>query len=240
MHMTVPEALALVDGIVPQIQAGNSVEVVLSPPYTALSAVAARLKETAISLAAQNMHWEDKGAFTGEVSPLMLKDAGCSHVIIGHSERRQYFAETDQTINNKIKAAFAHGLHVIHCIGETFDERKKGVTFKVLKKQLSDGLKDVSTDMLTIAYEPVWAIGTGMKATDEQANEAHAYIRGWIRENFGDSSADSVRILYGGSVKPESVDGLMAQHEVDGALVGGASLKADSFARLVNFKPVKT
>lgn len=236
MQMTVSEAGELVSGILAQIKDNTSVEVVIAPAFTSLGFLAERLKGTKVALSAQNMHWEDKGAYTGEISPLMLKDAGCSHVIIGHSERRQYFGETDETVNRKIKAAVQHGLQVIMCIGESLEERKSGVTFKVLERQLSGGLKDVPLDLITIAYEPVWAIGTGMKATDEQANEAHAFIRSWIRNAYGDSSAESVRILYGGSVKPDSIDGLMTQPDVDGALVGGASLKADSFARLVNFQ----
>ncbi len=234
--MTVPEASELVSGILAQIKDNTSVDVVVAPAFTSLGSVAEHLKGTKVALAAQNMHWENKGAYTGEVSPLMLKDAGCSHVIIGHSERRQYFGETDETVNRKIKTAVQHGLHTIMCIGESLEERKSGVTFKVLEKQLTEGLKEISNTLISIAYEPVWAIGTGMKATDEQANEAHAFIRSWLRSAWGDNSADSIRILYGGSVKPDSIDSLMAEPEVDGALVGGASLKADSFARLVNFQ----
>lgn len=239
MHMTVSESSELVKGILAQIKDNTSVDVVIAPAFTSLGLLAELLKDTKVALSAQNMHWENQGAYTGEISPLMLKDAGCSHVIIGHSERRQYFGETDETVNMKIKAAVQHGLQVIMCVGESLEERKSGVTFKVLERQLAEGLKDlknISTDLISIAYEPVWAIGTGMKATDEQANDAHNFIRSWMRDACGKNSAESVRILYGGSVKPESIDGLMAQPEIDGALVGGASLKADSFARLVNFQ----
>lgn len=236
MHLTVPEARELVDGILPQISGKTDVEVIVAPVFTALGAMAERLKGTNIRLAAQNMHWEVKGAFTGEVSPVMLKDIGCEYVILGHSERRQFFGDTDETVNLKVKSALAHGLKVILCIGESLEERNTGVTFKVLEKQLSGGLKDVALENVTIAYEPIWAIGTGVTATDEQANEAHEFVRSWLRLNYGADDANGVRILYGGSVKPENVDGLMAQPEIDGALVGGASMKADSFARLVNFK----
>lgn len=234
--MTVPEARELVDGILPQISGKTDVEVIVAPVFTALGAMAERLKDTNIRLAAQNMHWEVKGAFTGEVSPVMLRDIGCEYVILGHSERRQFFGDTDETVNLKVKSALAHGLKVILCIGESLEERNTGVTFKVLEKQLSGGLKDVALENVTIAYEPIWAIGTGVTATDEQANEAHEFVRSWLRLSYGADDANGVRILYGGSVKPENVDGLMAQPEIDGALVGGASMKADSFARLVNFK----
>jgi len=239
MHMTVPEARELINGILPNVKTRDSVEIVVAPTFTVLTSVADAIKGSNVSLAAQNVYWEESGAFTGEISPLMVKDAGCSHVIIGHSERRQLFGETDETVNRRVKAALKHSLHAILCIGETLEERKSGSTFKILEKQLSGALNGVE-DLagVTVAYEPVWAIGTGMKATDEQANEAHGFIRGWIRDNYGASAASGIRILYGGSVKPDNVDGLMAQPDVDGALVGGASLKADSFSRLVNFKPV--
>lgn len=237
MHMTVAEARELVGGMLSEIRDKKDVDVVLSPPFTSLATVAEAIAGAGIGLAGQNVHWENTGAFTGEVSPSMLKDAGCNHVIIGHSERRQYFCETDETVNRRVKNALAGSLHVILCIGETLAEREKGVTFDVLERQLSGGLSGVSLDNLTIAYEPVWAIGTGQQATDEQANEAHAFIRSWMVKNYDRAAADAVRILYGGSVKPDSVDALMAQPEVDGALVGGASLKADSFSRLVNFQP---
>jgi len=237
MHMTVPEARELVQGMLSGIRDREKVEVVLGPPYTALSAVADLIRGTGIGLAGQNVHWEEKGAFTGEISAAMLKDAGCTHAIVGHSERRQYFCETDETVNRRTRAAQAAGLQVILCIGETLEEREKGMAFDVLARQLGGALNGLSMEGLAIAYEPVWAIGTGKKATDGQANEAHAFIRSWISKNYDAAAADAVRILYGGSVKPENVDGLMAQPEVDGALVGGASLKPESFARLVNFRP---
>jgi len=238
MHMTIPEALELVSAILQGVGTKEDVEVVVAPPYTALHSVAEALKGSHVALSAQNMHWEDSGAFTGEVSPKMLKDAGCSHVIIGHSERRQYFGETDESVNRRVKSALRHGFHVILCLGETLDERKAGNTFRVLEKQLVGGMKEIDNiGEIMIAYEPVWAIGTGMKATDQQANDAHGFIRSWIRDNYGDSAASGIRILYGGSVKPDNVDGLMSEPDVDGALVGGASLNADSFCRLVKFKP---
>lgn len=236
--MTVPEALALVSGLLPSCSGKTDVEVVLGPPFTALHAVSGAIKGSGIALAAQNMHWEPKGAFTGEVSPAMLKDAGCAYVIIGHSERRQFFGETDATVNKKLAAAYANGLIPIMCVGETLDERERGDAFKVIETQLAGGLKDVGpkqAEATVIAYEPVWAIGTGKTATPQQAQEVHAFIRGWLRKTYGDAVAGKIRIQYGGSVKPDNVKELMACEDIDGALVGGASLKADSFSALVNF-----
>jgi triosephosphate isomerase len=213
------------------------VEVVVSPVFTVLDRVHAVLAGSNISLAAQDCFWEEEGAFTGEISPKMLLDAGCSHVIIGHSERRQYFGETDATVNRKIHAAIAAGLTVIFCIGETLAEREAEKTFEVLKGQLAGGLSGVSAttaQKIIVAYEPVWAIGTGKTATDGQAQEAHAFIRSELSALYDAGTAAAVRILYGGSVKPENIVGLISQPDIDGALVGGASLKADSFAALVN------
>jgi triosephosphate isomerase len=228
------EAVSLVDGLKPLIKEKGGVEVIVAPVFTVLDRVRTALAGSSIKLAAQDCYWEEEGAFTGEVSPGMLRDAGCSHVIIGHSERRQYFGETDATVNCKIKAALAAGLVAIFCVGETLADRESGRTFDVLKKQLSGGLSGVeSLAALIIAYEPVWAIGTGKTASDDQAQEAHAFIRGEIKALYGAEVADSVRILYGGSVKPENIAGLIARPDIDGALVGGASLKADSFAALV-------
>ena len=236
--MTVPEALELVSGLLPSCSGKTDVEVVLGPPFTALHAVGGAIKGSGIALAAQNMHWEPKGAFTGEVSPVMLKDAGCAYVIIGHSERRQFFGETDATVNKKLAAAYANGLIPIMCVGETLDGRERGDAFKVIETQLAGGLKDVGpkqAEATVIAYEPVWAIGTGKTATPRQAQEVHAFIRGWLRKAYGDAVAANIRIQYGGSVKPDNVKELMACEDIDGALVGGASLKADSFSALVNF-----
>ena len=238
MHMTVPEALELVSGLLPSCSGKTDVEVVLGPPFTALHAVGGAIKGSGIALAAQNMHWEPKGAFTGEVSPVMLKDAGCAYVIIGHSERRQFFGETDATVNKKLAAAYANGLIPIMCVGETLDGRERGDAFKVIETQLAGGLKDVGpkqAEATVLAYEPVWAIGTGKTATPQQAQEVHAFIRGWLRKTYGDAVAAEIRIQYGGSVKPDNVKELMACEDIDGALVGGASLKADSFSALVNF-----
>ena len=238
MHMTVPEALELVRGILPGASGRTDVEVVLGPPFTALHAVAGAIKGSGIGLAAQNLHSEPKGAFTGEVSAPMLTDAGCTHVIIGHSERRQYFGETDASVNKKLFAALQAGLAPIVCIGETLDERERGAAFEVIEAQLSGGLKDLEPGKaagLIIAYEPVWAIGTGKTATPDQAQEVHAFIRGWLGKGLGEDAASRIRILYGGSVKPDNVGELMAREDIDGALVGGASLKADSFMALVDF-----
>jgi triosephosphate isomerase len=191
-----------------------------------------------IKLSAQDCFWEKEGAYTGQVSPLMLKDAGCSHVIIGHSERRQYFGETDETVNRKVRASLDAGLIPIMCIGETLQEREEDRTFPVIERQLRDGMKDLpvnASDGFIIAYEPVWAIGTGKTATPEQAEEVHAFIRGMLEKAYSRTVAEGIRILYGGSVKSENIDALMAKPDIDGALVGGASLKADAFLRICQF-----
>lgn len=238
MHMTVPEALELVRGIIPGCANRTDVEVVLAPPFTALHAVKEAIRGSGIGLAAQNMHHEPKGAFTGEVSASMLKDAGCSHVIIGHSERRQYFCETDATVNLKLATALSSGLVPIVCVGEMLEQRERGEAFHVIEGQLATGLKDIGPDKasgIILAYEPVWAIGTGKTATPAEAQEVHAFIRNWLLKHFGESVSSKVRIQYGGSVKPDNVRELMAQEDVDGALVGGACLTADSFTKLVNY-----
>jgi triosephosphate isomerase len=235
MHMTVPEAREFLNAFLPEISGVEGVESLIAPPFTALAAVGDVIKGSGVLLSAQNVYWEVKGAFTGEVAPRMLTDLNCDYVIIGHSERRQYFGETDETVNKRIRAALDAGLKVILCIGELLEEREGGRTNAVLHKQLSDGLKDIPIDNVVIAYEPVWAIGTGKTATPDQAQEAHAFIRGELSKLYGDK-ADAVRILYGGSVKPDNVDELMSCADVDGALVGGASLKPDSFSRLVKFR----
>ena len=237
LFKTSREAVDLVNDLMPLIKGKKGVDVVVAPVFTVLDRVRSAIAGSGISLSAQDCFWEEEGAFTGEISPKMLLDAGCSHVIIGHSERRQYFGETDATVNRKILAASAAGLVVIFCVGETLEERESGKTFEVLKKQLAGGLTGVSADTMQqviVAYEPVWAIGTGKTASDEQAQEAHAFIRSELSSLYGAGTATATRILYGGSVKPENINGLIAQEDIDGALVGGASLKADSFASLVN------
>jgi len=229
------EAVQLVEGLIPLVKGKSGVEIVVAPVFTVLDRVAKAIAGSNIKLSAQDCYWEEEGAFTGEVSTGMLLDAGCSHVIIGHSERRQYFGETDATVNKKIKAALAAGLTAIFCIGETLDERESGRTFDVLGTQIKGGLAGIdSLDKVIIAYEPVWAIGTGKTASDAQAQEAHAFIRSEVSALYSADVAGKVRILYGGSVKPENIAGLISQPDIDGALVGGASLKADSFAALVN------
>ena len=237
MYKTVPEAVALVAELRAGITRGD-VDVVLGPPFTALHAVAAAVKGTAIGVAAQNMSAEIEGAFTGEVSPLMLKDAGCSHVILGHSERRQLFGETDEGVAKKTEAAFRHGLTPITCVGETLAERESDRTNEVVDRQTERALRGLSADQvaaLVIAYEPVWAIGTGRTATPAQAQEVHAFIRGLVTRSHGEPAARAVRILYGGSVKPDNIGALMARADIDGALVGGASLTAPSFLKIVDF-----
>lgn len=212
------------------------VGVLLCPPFTALAEVAAVVAGSSIQLGAQNLHWEEKGAFTGEVSAPMLKDAGCDYVIIGHSERRRLFGETDEAVNKKIRAALAAGLKAVVCVGETERQRDEGETEAVVERQVREGLAGLSTRQMAdvaIAYEPVWAIGTGKNATPEQAQEVHALIRNLISGSFGETAASSLLILYGGSVKPDNAGELLAQPDINGALVGGASLDADSFEKIV-------
>jgi len=238
LFKTIGESVALVNELKPLVANNQGVEIVVAPVFTALSSVSDAIEGSNIRLAAQDCYWEEEGAFTGEVAPKLLKDAGCSHVIIGHSERRQYFGETDLTVNKKTKAAIAAGLNAIVCVGELLAERESEQTFSVIETQIQGGLAGLTTDAFThvvIAYEPVWAIGTGKTASDAQAQEVHAFIRQLIARLFNQSVADAVRILYGGSVKPDNVKGLMAQLDIDGALVGGASLKAESFAAIASF-----
>jgi triosephosphate isomerase (TIM) len=239
MHMKLAEASALAKGVADGCASLDDVDIVLAPPFTALATVASVIGGTSIRLGAQDLHWEEKGAFTGEISPIMLKDAGCSYVIIAHSERRQFFGETDRTANRKVLAALAHGLAPILCVGESEAERDRGVTFVVIDRQVKEGLKDVAAsqlETLVVAYEPIWAIGTGRTATPEQAEEVHQSIRGQLAKLFGAEAANQVRILYGGSVKPDNVDDLMAEADIDGALVGGASLDVASFIRICGFQ----
>jgi triosephosphate isomerase len=238
MYKTISEALHFIEMIKPVAAQAEHCEVVVAPAFTALAAAAEAAEGSKVAVAAQDMHWDKEGAHTGDVSSAMLVDAGCTHVIIGHSERRHDHGETDEQVNKKVKAALAAGLTPIVCVGETLAEREKGETEKVLERQFMGGLSGLTPadfSRIIIAYEPVWAIGTGRTATPEMAAEAHRFLRGLARRQFGESEADGIRILYGGSVKPENVGALMAQEEIDGALVGGASLKVDSFTALINY-----
>lgn len=235
MHKTVSESVALARAIVEQGRIGPRTDVMIAPVFTALSAVRAALEGTPVALGAQNVHWEEQGAFTGEVSAAMLRDVGCSHVIIGHSERRQLFHETDERVAQKTRAALRAGLTPVVCVGETLGERESGVTFAVIGRQLDAALSVLDEGQLAttvIAYEPVWAIGTGKTAKAEDAQLAHAFLRDRARHRFGDG-ADALRILYGGSVKAENAAELLAQPDIDGALVGGASLDAAGFGRII-------
>jgi triosephosphate isomerase len=231
MNKNIEETEEFINSFLPLVKAVSDVDILIAPPFTSLGAAAGLLKSSNVVLAAQNVFYEEKGAYTGEISAGMLKSAGCSCVIIGHSERRQFFSETDDVVNRKIKTARKNSLDVILCIGESLEEREGNRTFDVLDRQLAGSLNDLPLDGITIAYEPIWAIGTGKTATKEQANETHTYIRQWLRKNK--EGADAVRIQYGGSVTPDNIESLMSQPEVDGALVGGASLKPDSFAGIV-------
>jgi len=230
MNKTSQETEEFIHSFIPLVRDISDVDILIAPTFISIEAASRLLKSTNVLLGAQNVYHEESGAYTGEISPDMLIAAGCSHVIIGHSERREYFSETDEVVNRKIKLARSKELDVILCIGESLEERESNRTFDVLGGQLSGSLADLSLDGITIAYEPIWAIGTGKTATDEQANETHAFIREWLGKNR--EHADKVRIQYGGSVKPENIVGLMSQPEIDGALVGGASLKPDSFAKI--------
>ncbi|MDD3225666.1 MAG: triose-phosphate isomerase [Clostridium sp.] len=237
MNNTVSEALKLVEELKPLVKDAKS-EVVIAPTFIALDAVVKAVKGTNVKVAAQNMHFEENGAFTGEVSPKMLEELGVDYVILGHSERRQYFAETDEALNKKVKKAFEHGLKPILCCGETLAEREANVTNEVTGKQVKLDLAGLTKEQaaeVVVAYEPIWAIGTGKTATDEQANETIGAIRKALGELFGEETAAKIRIQYGGSVKPHTIKAQMEKPEIDGALVGGASLKANDFAGIVNF-----
>ncbi len=239
MNLLMDEAESLVKGLLEGLEGNEEVEVMVAPPFTALYAVGRILSGTAVGLAAQDMHWEEAGAYTGEVSAGMLRDVGCRAVILGHSERRQYFGETDETVNRKLKAAFRHGLIPILCVGEVLEERKADRAFEVVERQVRGALEGIPREdasKMIIAYEPVWAIGTGETATPEQAQEIHAHIRDLVRGLYDEALAEGLRIQYGGSVKPANVKDLMEQPDVDGALVGGASLKAESFLGIVKFQ----
>ncbi|KGO14498.1 triose-phosphate isomerase [Clostridium botulinum] len=237
MNKTVKEAVELVKELKPLVKDAKC-DVVVCPTYVCLPAVLEEVKGSNIKVGAQNMHFEESGAYTGEIAPKMLEELGVHYVIIGHSERRQYFNETDETVNKKVKKAFEHNLIPIVCCGESLEEREGNITEKVLEGQIKVGLKELSKEQvekLVIAYEPIWAIGTGKTATDEQANETIGYIRTVVKAMYGESVADEVRIQYGGSVKPGTIKAQMAKEEIDGALVGGASLKAEDFAAIVNY-----
>jgi triosephosphate isomerase (TIM) len=236
MHNKIKEAVELVNGLKRELSSVEAVDIVVCPVFTSLSDVHELLMESNIALGAQDLYWEEKGAFTGEVSADMLKDAGCEYVIIGHSERRQFFHETNETVNKKVKAALLSGLKPIVCVGEMLEEREKGMTFDIVKNHVQGALANLSKqDMQNtiLAYEPVWAIGTGKTATPDQAQEVHHYIRGLLKSMFGDEVASATRIQYGGSVKPDNIEELMKKEDLDGALVGGASLKVDSFSAIV-------
>ncbi len=238
MYKTVPEAVALARALVEKVGQYEKVDITVCPNALALGAVAEAVKGSRISVGAQHMHWEDEGAFTGEVSARMILSAGAKLAIIGHSERRHIFGETDEMVNRKLKAALAAGLSPIVCVGETLDQREKGITDEVVSRQLEGGLKGVGKDelpKLTIAYEPVWAIGTGKTATPDMAQKVHALIRRLLADSHGEGFAQAVRVQYGGSVKPANVASLMEMPDIDGALVGGASLDAESFSKIVRY-----
>ena len=238
MNLGPDEAAALAGAVVEGADGLENREVLLAPPFTSIPAVRQAIGGAKVFLAGQNMHWELKGAFTGEISGRMLQQGGCTHVILGHSERRALFGETSQTVDLKVKSATLLGLIPIVCIGETLEDRKNDRTFRVLEDQLSGSLQNFRADELMpmstiLAYEPVWAIGTGRTATPDQAQEVHAFIRGWLEKTFDSPTGQNVRILYGGSVKPENIAELMSMPDIDGALVGGASLKADQFVDII-------
>lgn len=236
MNKTIPEAVELARGIVQKAGKLSSPKVLICPPYIALSEVSKQLAGSNIELGGQNMYFEESGAYTGEIGPAMLLTSGCRFVILGHSERREYFAETDQIVNRKVRLALSCGLIPIICVGEQLDQREDGKTEEVIGTQLDGALENLGDDdfkKIVIAYEPVWAIGTGKTATPEMANEVHRFIRGRLKTNGGDI-ANEISILYGGSVKGDNAAGLMSQEDIDGALVGGASLKLDDFVKIIN------
>ncbi|MEG6566970.1 triose-phosphate isomerase [Thermoanaerobacterium saccharolyticum] len=237
MYMTPSEAVNLVNELKPLVS-GAEAEVVVIPPFVDLVDVKKAIDGSNIKLGAQNMHWEEKGAFTGEVSPIMLKEIGVEYVVIGHSERRQYFAETDETVNKKVKSALSHGLKPIVCVGESLSQREAGEAFNVVREQTKKALYGIKSEdalNVVIAYEPIWAIGTGKTATSKDANDVIKVIRETIADIYSIDIANEVRIQYGGSVKPDNAKELMSESDIDGALVGGASLKAQDFAKIVNY-----
>ena len=239
MYKTPKEAAETARELDLRVGSVTDVDIMIAPTYTALAAVSAVIYKGPVALGAQNLFWEAEGAYTGEISAAMLKAVGCTYCIIGHSERRQFFAETDQTVNKKIRAAIEAQLIPVFCVGETEKEREAEQTFSVLDKQVQKGLEGLVSedlDTLVIAYEPVWAIGTGKTATNDQAQDVHQFIRSLVEKLYGNGLSESMRILYGGSVKPDNIAGLMEMPDIDGALVGGASLDAESFSQIVKFK----
>jgi triosephosphate isomerase len=237
MYKTARQAAEMITNLRDLVQDVADVEVVVCPPFTALQAAVQAAKGSRIAVGAQDCSWEKEGAFTGEVAVPMIADLGCSHVIVGHSERRQYFGETDATVGKKVGAVLAQGLSCIACVGETLAEREAGQTLAILERQVKDGLaRHLASAKLVVAYEPVWAIGTGRTATPAQAQEVHAFLRQQVSRLGGPAAAEGLRILYGGSVKPDNVVALMSQPDVDGGLVGGASLEAASFAKIVRYR----
>jgi len=239
MNKTTQEAQEFFLKLKEDVRGITDTEIVVCPPYTLLYLTSDLIKGSNISLGAQNVFWEEKGAYTGEISPLMLKDLGCKYCIVGHSERRQYFYETDETVNKKTRALISVGIVPIVCVGETLEEREKGKAFDVVKTQITTSLNGFTIEEIkgiVIAYEPVWAIGTGKTASSSQAEQMHNFIRNTLKEMYNSFSAEKVRILYGGSVKPKNIDELMAEEDIDGVLVGGASLDVDSFSRIVKFR----
>jgi triosephosphate isomerase len=242
MNKTVAEAVDFVSRLVKALTPRPEPEVIIAPPFTALQAVAALLQGSPIRLAAQNLHEAEKGAYTGEISGAMIREAGCTHVIIGHSERRTLFGEQDERIHRKLAAAFAAGLKPIFCIGETLQEREEGRMKNVIERQIKEGLNNLTADDIRgalVAYEPVWAIGTGRTATPAQAEEVHRFIREWIAGRYGNEAAAEMAILYGGSVTPKNISDLMSQPDINGALVGGASLDVGSFVQLVAYQSIE-
>ncbi|NQU73324.1 MAG: triose-phosphate isomerase [Candidatus Omnitrophica bacterium] len=236
MNKTISDAIELVNGLKRNLYKIEDVDIVVCPPSTVLSDTAEVLMDSNIHLGGQNIFWEEKGAFTGEVSAVFLKDLGCRYVIVGHSERRQYFGETNEGVNKKTKTALRTGLFPIVCVGEKLNERESGKTFDVIKDHVTNGLKDINGKEIlncVVAYEPVWAIGTGKTATPQQAEEVHKFIRGLLLEMYSKEISSSIRLQYGGSVTPENISSLMEMPDIDGALVGGASLKVDSFSEIV-------
>ncbi|WP_164219558.1 triose-phosphate isomerase [Virgibacillus sp. YIM 98842] len=236
MNKTLQEAEAFVQEISDKVPADSQVESIICSPFPFLPSLVEKAKETNVKIAAQTMHESENGAYTGEVSPVMLEDIGITHVIVGHSERREYFAETDESVNRKVHAAFSHGLTPIVCVGETLEQREANKTMDHIESQVKKALKDVREDQVEetiIAYEPIWAIGTGKTASSEDANEVCAHIRQVVKAQFSEAAAEKIVIQYGGSVKPANIKELLAQPDIDGALVGGASLEADSFLQLV-------
>lgn len=239
MHKTVQEALEFLKDFIPSVQGISDREIGIAPAFVCIDSMSKALRDTDIKVGAQNVFYENKGAYTGEVSPVMLKDLNVDYVIIGHSERRKYFHETDEIINLKIKATMSENLNVIFCIGETLEERESEKTFDVLKKQIEKGLENIEKyDSLVLAYEPVWAIGTGKVASELQIEEAHAFIRNRLKDIYSDK-ADRIRILYGGSVSPENIHSIMNIANVDGVLVGGASLDPEKFLKIIKYEERK-